>query len=84
MTVEVNVESYSDNEFDPVAAVVVASLGLAGGNSIKTNTFFDNDSGGGKDARISFVTPQAGTYVLFVADNSVKFPGCYRYQASIR
>lgn len=84
MTVEVNVESYSDNEFDPVAAVVVASLGLAGGNSIKTNTFFDNDSGGGKDARISFVTPQAGTYVLFVADNSGKLPGCYRYQASIR
>jgi hypothetical protein len=84
LNVEVNVESYSRNEFDPVAGVVVATLGVPGANSIKTATFYDNDSGGGKDVRITFVSPQAGTYVLFVTDNSGKAAGCYRYQASIR
>ena len=84
LNVEINVESYSQNEFDPVAAVVVATIGLPGANGIKTTTFYDNDSGGGKDVRITFVAPQAGTYVLLVTDNSGKVEGCYRYQASIR
>jgi len=84
LNVEINVESYSRNEFDPVAGVVVATMGVPGANAIKTTTFYDNDSGGGKDVRITFVTPQAGTYVLFVTDNSGKTSGCYRYQASIR
>ena len=84
LNVEINVESYSRNEFDPVAAVVIATMGVPGANSIKTTTFYDNDSGGGKDARITFVAPQAATYVLFVTDNSGKIPGCYRYQANIR
>lgn len=84
LNVEINVESYSRNEFDPVAAVVVATMGVPGANNIKTTTFYDNDSGGGKDVRITFVTPQAATYVLFVTDNSGKTPGCYRYQAFIR
>lgn len=84
LNVEVNVESYSRNDFDPVAGVVVATMGVPGANAIKTTTFYDNDSGGGKDVRITFVTPQAGTYVLFVTDNSGKTSGCYRYQASIR
>lgn len=83
MNVQIDVESYSDNAFDPVAAVLVATLGVPGGNNIKTTTFYDNDTGGGKDVRISFVTPQASTYVLLVADNSGQLPGCYRYQAYI-
>ena len=84
LNVEVNVESYSENDFDPVAGVVVATMGVSGANSIKATTFYDNDSGGGKDVKITFVAPQAGTYVLFVTDNSGKPAGCYRYQASIR
>ena len=84
LNVELNVEAASRNEFDPVAAVVVAAMGAAGANNIKATTFYDNDSGGGKDAKISFVTPQDGTYLLMVTDNSGKVPGCYRYQASIR
>jgi len=84
LNIEINVESYSRNEFDPVAGVVAATLGVPGANNIKTTTFYDNDSGGGKDVRITFVSPQAGTYVLFVADNSGKAAGCYRYQALIR
>ena len=84
LNVEINVESFSKNDFDPVAAVVVATMGVPGANNIKMTTFYDNDSGGGKDARITFVTPQAATYVLFVTDNAGKTGGCYRYQASIR
>ena len=84
LNVEINVESYSRNDFDPVAGVVVAAMGVPGANTIKTTTFYDNDSGGGKDVKITFVTPQAATYVLFVTDNSGKTPGCYRYQAYIR
>ena len=84
LNVEVNVESYSQNEFDPVAGIVVATLGVPAANTIKATTFYDNDSGGGKDVRIAFVSPQAGTYVLFVTDNSGKVGGCYRYQALIR
>ncbi len=84
LNVEINVEAASRNEFDPVAAVVVASLGAAAANNVKATTFYDNDSGGVKDARISFVAPQAGTYVLMITDNSGKNPGCYRYQANLR
>jgi hypothetical protein len=84
LNVEVNVEASSPNDFDPVAAVLVAALGAAGANNIKATTFYDNDSGGVKDARISFVAPQAGTYILMVTDNSGKNAGCYRYQANLR
>jgi hypothetical protein len=84
LSIEINVESYSQNDFDPVAAVMAASMGVPGANSIKATTFYDNDSGGGKDVKISFVSPQASTYVLLVTDNSGKAAGCYRYQASIR
>lgn len=31
--------------------------------------------------RVSFVTPQGGTYVLLVSDQSGQAVGCYRYQA---
>ena len=79
------VESYTtDPAFDPVASVVVASLGVPGGGNVKTANFYDNDSGGNKDAKITLVTPQAGTYILLVTHNSGKTGGCYRYQASIR
>ena len=84
LNIEINVESYSRNDFDPVAAIVFATMGVPGANNVKTTTFYDNDSGGGKDARISFVAPQGGTYVLLVGDNSGKIAGCYRYQAYIR
>jgi len=84
LNVEINIESYSRNDFDPVAAVVVATMGVPAANNIKTTTFYDNDSGGGKDARIAFVAPQSATYILLVTDNSGKTAGCYRYQASIR
>ena len=82
--VTVTVEASTTNGFDPVAAVIVAAIGEKAGNSVKTNTFYDNDSGGGKDARISFVTPQDGTYLLMVSDYPGKLPGCYRYQVDIR
>jgi hypothetical protein len=83
LNVTVTVESFVDNAFDPVAAVLVASLGEKAANNIKTTTFYDNDSGGDKDASISFVAPQQGTYLLLVSDFSGKTPGCYRYQATI-
>ena len=70
--------------FDPVAAVVVASVGTLGGGNVKTTTFYDNDTGGDRDPTISFVTPQAGTYFLLVGENSGTGGGCYRYQVSIR
>ena len=62
--VAITVESYSENAFDPVAAVIVANVGQKAGNAVKVTTFYDNDSAGDKDARVSFVTPQAGTYLL--------------------
>ena len=83
MNLAVTVESYSDNGFDPVAGVIVPSLGSPAGNTLKTATFYDNDSGGDRDARVSFTTPQAGTYLLVVTDYAGKTPGCYRYQADI-
>lgn len=83
MNVVVTVDANSNNSFDPVAAVVVAALGEKAGNTVKTTTFYDNDSGGDKDARVSFTTPQAGTYLLLVTDYTGKSPGCYRYQTDI-
>jgi hypothetical protein len=83
MNVAVTVESYSDNAFDPVAEVMVAALGEKAGNMVKTTTFYDNDSGGDKDARVSLTTAQAGTYLLLVSDYAGKNPGCYRYQTEI-
>ena len=83
MTVIVTVESYSDAPFDPVAAVAVVNLGLGFGNTAKVQTFYDNDSGGDGDAQITFVTTQAGTYLLFVTDNAGKTQGCYRYRVDI-
>ena len=82
--VEVNIEAMSDNGFDPVATVFVATMGTPGANTVKMTTFYDNDSGGGKDAKVTFVAPQAGTYVLLVADISGDKVGCYRYQAAVR
>ena len=79
----VTVESYADNGFDPVAAVVATTLGEKAANNVKTTTFYDNDSGGDKDVHISFVTPQQGTYLLLVGDFAGKSPGCYRYQVAI-
>jgi hypothetical protein len=82
--VTVIVESNTTSEFDPVAAVVVATVGQKAGNSVKTNTFYDNDSGGDKNAKVSFVTPQNGTYLLLVTDYPGTSPGCYRYQVDVR
>ena len=84
-TVDVDVESYTQGgDFDPVAAVVLTVMGAAGGNAAKVTTFYDNDSGGARSPHISFVTPQAGTYVLLVSDQTGKENGCYRYMANIR
>lgn len=80
--VSVTVESYSEG-FNPVAAVLVASIGQAAGNTIKTTTFYDDDSGGEGDALVSFVAPQAGTYLLMVNDLTDTTVGCYRYQVVI-
>jgi len=81
--VAITVESYTENAFDPVAAVIVASVGQKAGNEVKVTTFYDNDSAGDKDAKVSFVTPQAGTYLLLVSDFPGQSGGCYRYQAEI-
>ncbi len=70
--------------FDPVATVLVVSLGVASGGTAKTTTFYDNDSGGEKDPQITFTTPEDGTYFLLVGENSGSGAGCYRYQMSVR
>ena len=82
LKVSVTVESYSEG-FNPVAAVLVASIGQAAGNTIKTATFYDDDSGGEGDALVAFVAPQAGTYLLMVNDLTDTTVGCYRYQVVI-
>jgi hypothetical protein len=76
----VTVESFSTEDFDPVAAVIVATLGTNGGNTIRTTTFYDDNTGGEKDPRVEFVTPVAGTYLLLVNDLRDAVVGCYRYQ----
>ena len=60
-----------------------ASIGQAAGNTIKTTTFYDDDSGGEGDALVTFVAPQAGTYLLMVNDLTDATVGCYRYQIVI-
>jgi hypothetical protein len=80
--VVVTVESYTDG-FNPVAGVVVPMLGERAANTIKVGTFYDNNSGGENDAKIDFVTLQAGNYVLFVGDFTDGVAGCYRYQLLI-
>jgi len=81
--VTVTVESFSDG-FDPVAAVIGAMVGQKAGNTVKTATFYDNDSGGDKDAKIDFVTPHTGNYFLMVGDYADVTTGCYRYEVVIR
>ena len=83
MNVTVTIEGSSE-EFNPVAAVLVPSLGQAAGNTVKTATFYDDDSGGDRDPRIEFVAPQAGTYLLLVNDLTDASLGCYRYQVVVR
>ena len=81
--VTVVVEAIS-GAFDPVATVMVVSLGVPSGGAAKATTFYDNDSGGDKDPQIAFTTPQDGTYLLLVGENSGSGGGCYRYQVSVR
>jgi hypothetical protein len=81
--VNVTVEGFSDG-FNPVAAVVVSTIGQPAGNTIKTTTFYDNDSGGDGDPRLEFVAPQDGTYLLMVNDVNDGDVGCYRYQVVAR
>ena len=81
--VTVAVSGPATSTFDPVAAVVVAGVGATAGGTVKTTTFYDNDSGGGKDPKITLVTPQKGTYFLLIGENSGSGGGCYRYQVSI-
>jgi hypothetical protein len=81
--VTVTVQSFSDG-FDPAAAVIGAMVGQKAGNTVKTATFYDNDSGGNKDAMIDFVTPQTGNYLLVVGDYTDVTTGCYRYEVVIR
>lgn len=76
--------SSASTELDPVAALVVVSMGSTAGNTIKPTTYYDNDSGGEKDAKLDIVTTQEGTYMLLVGDNSGSAGGCYRYQVSVR
>jgi hypothetical protein len=80
VSLAVTVESFSTEDFDPVAAVIVATLGTNGGNTIRTTTFYDDNTGGEKDPRVEFVTPVAGTYLLLVNDLRDAVVGCYRYQ----
>ena len=79
LSVTVTVEAVSDG-FDPAAAVLVPMVGEGAGNNVKTTTFYDNDSGGDKDAKITFVTPQSGNYILVINDFTDKTAGCYRYE----
>ena len=81
--VTVTVQSFSDG-FDPVAAVIGAMVGQKAGNTVKTATFYDNDSGGNKDAMIDFVAPQTGNYLLVVGDYADVTTGCYRYEVAVR
>ena len=81
---DVTVVVDGDGSFDPVATVLVVSLGVPSGGTAKTTTFYDNDSGGEKDPQIAFTTPQDGSYFLLVAENSGSGGGCYRYQVSVR
>jgi len=81
--VTVTVESFND-DFNPVAAVVVPVIGQAAANTVKTTTFYDDDSGGDRDPRIEFVAPQDGTYLLMVNDLTDGVVGCYRYQVMLR
>jgi hypothetical protein len=83
VSVTVNVQSLSD-DFNPVAAVIVPTIGQPAANTIKTTTFYDDDSGGGRDPRINFVAPQSGTYLLLVNDLTDSVAGCYRYQVVLR
>lgn len=80
----ITVESFSSQDFDPVAAVVVATLGENGGNNVRTTTYYDDNAGGDKDPRIELVTPVGGTYLLLVNDLRDAVVGCYRYQVSGR
>jgi len=82
--VTVVVDAVGSAPFDPVATVLVVSLGVPSGGTAKTTTFYDNDSGGDKDPQIAFTTPQDGTYFLLVGENSGSGVGCYRYQLSVR
>ena len=81
--VTVTVASFSAG-FDPAAAVIGAMVGQKAGNTVKTATFYDNDSGGDKDAKIDFVAPQTGNYVLIVGDYADVSTGCYRYEVAVR
>jgi hypothetical protein len=83
LRVTVTVDSYNTG-FDPVAAVIGATMGLDAGDNVRTVTFYDNDSGGEKDSRIEFVTPQSGNYFLLVGDYPDAVTGCYRYEVAIR
>lgn len=44
------------------------TIGQGAGNTIKTTTFYDDDSGGNRHPRVRFVAPQDGTYLLLVND----------------
>jgi hypothetical protein len=81
--VAVTVEGISP-DFNPVAAILVPSIGQAAANTIKTTTFYDDDSGGDSDPRVEFVTPTDGTYLLMVNDLTDATVGCYRYQVMLR
>jgi hypothetical protein len=83
MNVTVTVEGLSEG-FDPVAAVIVPMIGEPAGNNIRTATYYDNDSGGDKDAKLAFVTSQSGNHILVVNDYADKIAGCYRYEVSLR
>jgi hypothetical protein len=83
LNVTVTVEAMSEG-FDPAAAVLLPIVGEGAGNNIKTTTFYDNDSGGDKDAKIGFVTPQSGNYLLVVNDYTDTTAGCYRYEVILR
>jgi hypothetical protein len=80
--VTVTVHSYSDG-FNPVAAVLVPTLGQKASNNVRVTNFYDDDSGGGGDPKVDFVTPQEGNYILVVGDYTDSVAGCYRYQLQI-
>lgn len=83
LSVTVTIESLVD-QFNPAAAVIVATVGEKAANNVKTTAFYDNDSGGENDSKIAFVTPQAGNYLLLVGDYTDALAGCYRYEVALR
>ncbi len=83
LSVTVTIEPFTEN-FHPAAAVLVATLGAKAAGTVQLTSFYDDEAGDVPEVRVSFVTPQNGTYVLLVNDFDDAIVGCYRYQVSVQ